>query len=269
MPMPYLVLSRVRRATFWHLALTLAVVGTPTAHAQDHTSRWEFSEKFIRETWLHPIRTLDVTLLGAATAHDPANDCEIHVGVELEDQTVSDFVDAVVEPPNVCKDTSHSRSAWKTFYNQAKDETCKADGFIRAWPEHLTSGAPPSNPQHIMELHPLRALTCPSLQMDFRQQLAAHSDLGYKTGRHIETVLRTFRLWVRLVPHPDSDALNMVEFDYSLCVPSTTGGETCGRPNVPNFGRLKAKMIGTTKRCSGGGTNVWPVLLVIDLLHLP
>jgi hypothetical protein len=243
----------------WCVTYAFAIfwAASPAAHAQtdQHNSRWEFSERFIRDTWLHPIRTLDVKILGAAKAHDAPNDCEIHIGVELQDQSVSDFVGAVLEPPNVCKDTSRSLLGWKTFYNAAANEVCKADGFIRAWPEHLTNGEPPSNPEHIMELHPLRTLACPSVNVDVRPQLAVHADLGYKTGRQIETVLRTFRLWVRRTPHPDSDALDTVAFDYFVCT-LTTSGESCGFGHtVPNFGRLSVQAIGTTKRCSGGGAN--------------
>ncbi len=222
----------------------------------NHRSRWEFTEQFIRDTWLHPIRSLNVTIAGAGPIHGAADDCEIHLGAELNDRSVSDFAGIVLEPPDVCKDRRRSQAAWKNLYDGLASKECEAEGFIRAWPEHLTSGGGASNPLHIMEFHPLRHLNCSGQEVDVRGQLASHADLGYKTGNQIETLLRTFRLWVRRMPHPDSEALNAVEFDYFACTVEPSG-ERCafGRPGLHNFGRLIVNMIGSTKRCSGGGEN--------------
>ena len=221
-----------------------------------HSSRWEFTEQFIRAIWLHPIRVLDVNIAGAGPIHGVADDCEIHVGARLKDESVSDFAGVVLEPPNVCKDRRRTQGAWRSFYDGTAGLKCQADGFIRAWPEHLTSGGGASNPLHVMELHPLRALTCPGLTVDLREQLVVPPDLGYKTGRQIDTVLRTFRLWVRRMPHPDSDALNVVEFDYFTCLVQGNG-EKCGfgLSGLHNFARLAVNVVGSTKRCSGGGGN--------------
>ena len=226
--------------------------------AQEHTSRWELTESFIREMWLHPLRAMGVTVLGPGPVHTPTNDCELHIGAELADATISDFPNIVLEPPNVCKDgRKSSQAAWRAFYNTASNHACVAEGFIRVWPEHLSGGVLPSNPDHFMELHPMRSLVCGStLSIDTRQQLAAHRDLGYKTAGQISTLARTFRLFVRRTPHPDSNALNTVAFDYYACT-YVNGSESCGwgKPGLHNFARLRVETLDSTKRCSGGGND--------------
>lgn len=227
--------------------------------AQEHTSRWELTEQFIRTMWLYPVRAMDVRVLGAGPVHNPTDDCEIHIGAELADETISDFAHVVLEPPNVCKDNRQpSRAAWRTFYNGASNRDCVAEGFIRVWPEHLTNGNLPSNPEHFMELHPMRRLTCASnsFSIDTRQQLEAHSDIGYKTAGQISTLARTFRLFVRRTAHPDSPALNTVAFDYYACT-FVNNSEQCawGKSGLHNFARLRVETIDTTTRCAGGGSN--------------
>src|SRR4051794_3241020 len=102
--------------------------------AQEHTSRWELTEQFIRDKWLHPIRAMDVRVLGAGPVHGPVDDCEVHIGAELGDATISDFANIVLEPPNACKDDRKSSSAaWRAFYNTASNSDCLAEGFIRVW----------------------------------------------------------------------------------------------------------------------------------------
>jgi hypothetical protein len=238
------------------IALSIGRIGL--AQQPNHVSRWELTESFIRNVWLHPIRAMDVKLLGAGPVHVPDDDCEVHIGTELKDQTISDFANIVVEPPNVCKDgRKSSKAAWRAFYNTAANHDCVSEGFIRVWPEHLSNGVLPSNPDHFMELHPMRSLVCGStLSIDTRQQLAAHSDLGYKTAGQISTLARTFRLFIRRTPHPDSSALNTVEFDYFACL-YVNGSESCGwaKSGLHNFARLRVQTIDSTKRCSGGGTD--------------
>jgi len=65
--------------------------------AQEHTGRWELTESFIRDMWLHPVRDMNVTVLGPGPVHGPEDDCELHIGAELENQTISDFANLVLE----------------------------------------------------------------------------------------------------------------------------------------------------------------------------
>ena len=235
--------------------------------AQEHTNRFELTEQFIRDTWLHPVRAMDVRILGPGPVHNEANDCEIHIGAELHDPAISDFPNIVLEPPNVCKDDRKpSNQAWRNFYATTSGRTCVSEGFIRVWPEHLTGGVLPSNPDHFMELHPMRSLRCASnsFSIDTRAQLAAHSDLGYKTAGQISTLARTFRLWIRRLPNPDNAALSTIQFDYFACT-FVSGKESCafGKSGLHNFARLHVDTINSTRRCSGGGNNGEPFRTVL------
>ena len=195
---------------------------------------------------------------GSRPVHAPADDCEIHIGAELGDATISDFAHIVLEPPNLCKDDQKSsRATWRAFYGTASNRDCLAEGFIRVGPEHLSGGQLLSNPDHFMELHPMRSLVCGStVSIETRQQLAAHRDLGYKTAGKISTLARTFRLWIRRMPHPDSNALSTVAFDYYACT-YVNGGESCarGKSGLHNFARLRVETLDSTKRCSEGGND--------------
>jgi hypothetical protein len=235
--------------------------------AQEHTDRFELTEQFIRGTWVHPVRAMDVKVLGPGPVHNPTDDCELHIGAELHDPTISDFPNIVLEPPNVCKDNRKaSKQAWRDFYDTAKNRSCVSEGFIRVWPEHLSGGVPPSNPNHFMELHPMRSLNCASnsFSIDTRVQLAAHSDLGFKTAGQISTLARSFRLWVRRTPHPENPALSTIAFDYFACT-FANGTESCGfgKSGLHNFARLHVDTIGSTRRCSGGGTNGEPFRTIL------
>jgi hypothetical protein len=237
-------------------AITLAVV--PSATSQDtHKSRFEMTEAFIRDQWRHPVRVLNVVPQGAGPVHNPQDDCEIHVGAELVDQSISDFPGIVLEPPNVCKDNSKSKTAWRAFYEGASGKTCPAAGFVRVWPEHLDSGAGASNPPHFMELHPLRELSCsPGPKIVLRNKLKAFPDLGYKDPTLIDVIFRTFRLWVRRTPHPDSPNLTSIAFDYLVCNREETS--CSNHMSVPNFTRLTVRPLGGTLRnvaASAAGTS--------------
>jgi hypothetical protein len=84
------------------VAAVVSLCAAAPLWAQEHTNRWELIEQFIRNVWLHPIRALEVTVLGPGPVHTPMDDCEIHIGAELGDTTISDFANVVLEPPNVC-----------------------------------------------------------------------------------------------------------------------------------------------------------------------
>jgi len=236
----------VAACVFVKPALTFA-----QSNHDEHESRFELTEAFIRNEWRHPIRALPVIPEGTGPVHLAPDDCEVHIGSRLQDDSISDYPRLVLEPPSVCKDTSKSKAAWRRFYEGATDKNCTAIGFIRAWPEHLDNGAGTSNPPHFMELHPLRQLECDSgPKIDLRGRLKAFPDMGYKDAELVDVIFRTFRLWVKRVPNPDSDALTTIQFDYSVC---DRDEHKCGNhTSVPNFTRLSIRAIANTLRTAGG-----------------
>lgn len=236
------------------LALTLGSASVAIAQPATHEKRFEMTEPFIRDQWRHPVRTLNVIPQGAGPVHIPADDCEIHVGAEHADQSISDFVGLVLEPPNVCKDTSKSKTAWRAFYEGAAGKTCTAAGFVRAWPEHLDNGSGASNPPHFMELHPLRELNCPSgPKIVLRDKLKAFPDLGFKDAALVDVIFRTFQLWIKRMPNPNASAPAAIAFDYRVC----NEGETAcsNRMSVPNFARLTVRPLSATLRSVPAGAS--------------
>jgi hypothetical protein len=232
----------------------LAVAGARLAVAQDHESRFEMTESFIRNQWRHPVRSLEVIARGAGPVHGAQEDCEIHVGADLVDQSISDFPGIVLEPPNVCKDHSRTRGAWRSFYEGATGKTCSAAGFVRAWPEHLDTSQGESAPRHFMELHPLRELSCPpGPKIVLRNKLKAFADLGYKDAPLVDVIFRTFHLWVKRIPHPDAADLTSVAFDYRVCNREETA--CSNKITVPNFVRLTARPLARTLRSVAAGAS--------------
>jgi hypothetical protein len=88
----------------------------------EHESRFELTETFIRNEWRHPIRALQVIPEGTGPVHLAPDDCEVHIGSRFQDDSISDYPRLVLEPPSVCKDTSKSKTAWRKFYEGATEK---------------------------------------------------------------------------------------------------------------------------------------------------
>ena len=62
-------------------AVATALIVSPPAllEAQEHRNRFEVTEQFIRDTWVHPVQALDVKVLGPGPVHNEESECELHV----------------------------------------------------------------------------------------------------------------------------------------------------------------------------------------------
>lgn len=213
--------------------------------AQERTSRFELTQKFVEDWSASPVMNVDVKVLGAATQHPPDQDCEIHVGAEFKDDSFTDFAGVVIEPPNVCKFKAPGGGDWKTVINAAAaKKPCGTSGFMRAWPEHLKNGKPPSNPNHFLEIHPALTLDCGKKTFDFAAQLKAFPDLGYKSPDVVEKMI-DMHLWV-CRGCGTSEESDMLSFDYCFGDPKCTAGQ------ASNFGRMKATILHATIKQVGG-----------------
>lgn len=208
--------------------------------AQEYQSRFELTEEFVRSWSAEPVRDVDAVIDCAGPVHTPEKDCEIHIGAAFADPSFTDFPHVVLEPPNLCKTPREPKRA---ELNELSGEPCIANGFLRAWPEHLKNGSGCSNPDHVLEVHPLVRLTCPDASYDFIDKLYAADDLGYKSPEIVERML-DMQVWVCRGCSADE---TMLAFDYCF-------GDPCRAGNASNFARMKARIIRSTIRPEEGKT---------------
>jgi hypothetical protein len=229
------------------IRLPLVVLGMLVASAgaaQEHESRFEFTEAFVKDWGHHPVRDLQAMLDCAGPVHPAEQDCELHIGAHLVDPSIGDFAGIVLEPPSICADGGVT---WRTTINAFKNESCVGRGFLRAWPEHLASGSGCSNPNHILEVHPLLTLTCGNHEpLSFADKLRVVDNLGYKNPSTVNKML-SLRLWVCRTCAPSGGDLAPLAFDYCF-------GKQCTREQASNFARFKTRIITSTIRPKTGET---------------
>lgn len=141
------------------------------------------------------VTTLDnVHIDGHSRVHDPDKDCEIHFGAHTP-AFRGDPDGLVLEPMNACvepfpgKDV-HDDQDWIRFADQITNTDAIAAGVPRIWPEHLTGGGGPSNPNHAVELHPLTSLIAGGQTVDFSPDIFAG---GFRGGVQEATALDILR----------------------------------------------------------------------------
>jgi len=220
--------------------LALLIIAS-TAYAVEHAPQFEFTESFVLSWAHHPVADIAVKFDCPSNEHLLDADCEIHLGAELSDPSVSDFQGLVLEPPNVCKDAGVN---WKTVLAPLHNEDCTAYGFWRAWPEHLTSGSGCSNPDHILEIHPMLKLTCTSATHDFTSKLRGDTGIPYKPLTTVRK-MQGMRLWISR--GSAAEGISAIRFDY--CFPSAT---SCTRGTASNFARFKVRILRNTIRPAAG-----------------
>jgi len=231
----------LKRVAFIPLFLVPALAaGAP------HKTHFELTEAFLKD-WAHnPVRDMNVTLDCAGPIHDPPNDCEVHIGAALDDPSISDFQNIVLEPPNVCAE--HGKN-WRTAINAFQGKDCVGHGFVRVWPEHLTSGSGCSNPNHFMEVHPLQTLTSGGQTvLDFTDKLRVVPSLGYKSVTIVRQMMK-LHLWVcaGCDSAPIDSGINPLAFDYCF-------GDACTQQQASNFARFKVRVLRNTIRPETGKT---------------
>jgi hypothetical protein len=234
-------------------ALALSLLLSTSLLAQSHESRFELAKTFLTDWAHHPVRDVAVNLhcddqnsRVAGPVHNQASDCELHIGAILADPSISDFQGVVLEPPNVCVETGKN---WRSFINTFTNRDCVGRGFVRVWPEHLTSGSGCSNPNHFMEVHPLQTLVCGDDEvLDFTSKLRVIEGLGYKPVATVRLMM-DLKLWVcqGCPGAPSESGIQPLSFDYCF-------GSGCTRPAASNFARFKVRVIRGTIRPEQGRT---------------
>jgi hypothetical protein len=209
-----------------------------TLLAQERQSRFELSEDFVRSWAAGPVRDVRARIDCAGPVHPPKNDCEIHIGAAFVDSSFTDFPNVVLEPPNLCK---APRKPTRAKLNELSGEECTANGFLRAWPEHLDNGSGCSNPDHVLEVHPMVTLTCPDASYDFIDKLHAEEDLGTKSPAIVNRML-DMQFWVCRGCSADE---TMLAFDYCF-------GDPCKAGHASNFARMEAEILRRTIRPEQG-----------------
>lgn len=124
----------------------------------------------------------DVTIEGNSKVHAMASDCEIHYGGHSPNFQ-GDPDGLVLEPMNACVapfpgKTEQSNADWIAFSNQIKNTSVTVAGVPRIWPEHLSGGNEPSNPNHAVEIHPLTSVTAGGANFDFAPNVFAGDYTG-------------------------------------------------------------------------------------------
>jgi len=116
--------------------------------------------------------TIDsVNIDGHSKVHALDSDCELHFGAHSPNfQGEPDGL--VLEPMNACVQpfpgqTEQDNADWINFSNQITGSVVTVSGVPRIWPEHLSGGNEPSNPNHAVEIHPLILVKAAGQSFDF------------------------------------------------------------------------------------------------------
>lgn len=132
-------------------------------------------------------QTVVVTVNGArieghSKVHPLDSDCELHFGAHSTNFQ-GDPDGLVLEPMNVCVapfpgKSEQSNADWIAFSNQITGTVVTVSGVPRIWPEHLSGGNEPSNPNHAVEIHPLTAVAAAGQNFDFAPNIFAGDYTG-------------------------------------------------------------------------------------------
>ena len=124
----------------------------------------------------------EVHIEGHSNVHPIASDCEVHLGAHST-SFQGDPDGLVLEPMNACVapfpgKTAQNNADWIAFTNQITGTIVTVSGVPRIWPEHLSGGNEPSNPNHAVEIHPLTAVVAAGKSFDFAPNIFAGDYTG-------------------------------------------------------------------------------------------
>lgn len=123
------------------------------------------------------VRIPEVTITGHSKVHRAEADCELHFGAHSPAYKGKP-PGLVLEPMNVCiapfpGKEEQKDSDWIDFAKRINNTVVTVTGVPRIWPEHLTGGNEPSNPNHAVEVHPLTSIETGSENFDFAANVSA------------------------------------------------------------------------------------------------
>jgi hypothetical protein len=192
------------------------LLGASSAEAQRVPSDVTFS---LNRSWLDDLlhsgpggvtvgaRWTDTFIMGEHSGvHALGADCELHAAAELRNNVViADPAGIVAEPPNVCKmrvkqiGKGALGQAWIDYFDShVTGQSCRLTGYPRIYSEHAAGGeAGSSNPDHVVELHPLLALDCGASPIAFDGLMRAYPKMKRITDASTIACLDSRKLYVR------------------------------------------------------------------------
>jgi hypothetical protein len=144
-----------------------------------------------------------------SNVHAIASDCELHVAAKMpNNKLLASPAGIVVEPPNVCKrrvpeinQGGAIAEAWRSYFDaNVVNKTCTVTGFPRIFSEHAAAGgedAPPSNPDHVIEIHPVTRMECNGSTIDYIPLVRIFPSMRKISDASARTCIEERRLFVR------------------------------------------------------------------------
>lgn len=186
------------------LLALLAFAPPLSAADEDKIPDFSISEAFLKNLATQDTINFKIKLRldhRTAKVHPIDQDCEIHVATKaLTGQLFPSG--AVVEPPNLCKETppGAAGTTWlKVFDDQVMTKECEVTGFPRLFTEHAGGAAKPANPNHFFEVHPALAIKPVSGEqgLDFQTFLKFHQGLPSIKSTSAASCLEKRKLFIR------------------------------------------------------------------------
>lgn len=203
-----------RAALFFAIAFCGPVILPRCLPAQDSTSTDENRAMLfsLSETYLHDLAAsrgirykMRVTVDARSAVHPIGQDCEMHFATHGGTELASP-AGIVVEPPNLCKKrlavipaSGKIGVAWQQYMDRnVVGQECDVVGFPRIFSEHREGQEHPSNPNHVLEIHPALSISCDNgTALDFFPLLKIYPGMRQISTASAAACLEQRKLWVR------------------------------------------------------------------------